>query len=321
MLKFKNVLYIYSDAVDNSAALKKVVKLTKKNQANLTVLFTMTDDPLPNSLSFAKDKIESYIAKKEAKRDSIIAELSNSISIKKESIYSNSYIEVIKKIQQHSYDLLIKPSENEGVIGKIFGSNDMGYLRQSPCPVWLIKNEEKDESQSIIAAIDVSSDYPEDEITFRKKLNIDVLNTAIAIAEFSGYRLKIISAWSAKYESSLRDPSIMNINPDGVNEYVHELKKQHLVDFDAFMASAKNTLGKEVIDSINPECISIKGSPNVVIPEYAKQINTDLVVMATVARVGIPGLLIGNTAENILYQLDQSVLAIKPAGFNSLIAE
>jgi nucleotide-binding universal stress UspA family protein len=41
----------------------------------------------------------------------------------------------------------------------------------------------------------------------------------------------------------------------------------------------------------------------------------DLVVMGTVARTGIMGLLIGNTAETILDQLDCSVLAVKPEGF------
>lgn len=43
----------------------------------------------------------------------------------------------------------------------------------------------------------------------------------------------------------------------------------------------------------------------------------DLVVMGTVARTGVAGLIIGNTAEAILEQVNCSVLAIKPAGFKS----
>ena len=41
----------------------------------------------------------------------------------------------------------------------------------------------------------------------------------------------------------------------------------------------------------------------------------DLVVMGTVSRTGIPGLLIGDTAEVILNNLECSVLAVKPTGF------
>lgn len=41
----------------------------------------------------------------------------------------------------------------------------------------------------------------------------------------------------------------------------------------------------------------------------------ELIVMGTVSRSGIAGLLIGNTAEKVLRQVDSSVLAIKPEGF------
>jgi nucleotide-binding universal stress UspA family protein len=37
--------------------------------------------------------------------------------------------------------------------------------------------------------------------------------------------------------------------------------------------------------------------------------------MGTVARTGIRGFFMGNTAETILEQIDCSVLAIKPEGF------
>jgi len=40
-------------------------------------------------------------------------------------------------------------------------------------------------------------------------------------------------------------------------------------------------------------------------------------VMGTVGRVGLPGLLIGNTAETILGRVGCAVLAIKPEGFQT----
>ena len=42
-------------------------------------------------------------------------------------------------------------------------------------------------------------------------------------------------------------------------------------------------------------------------------------VMGTVARTGIPGLLIGNTAETVLDRARCSVLAVKPSDFRSPI--
>ena len=50
-------------------------------------------------------------------------------------------------------------------------------------------------------------------------------------------------------------------------------------------------------------------------PSLARRKRVDLVVMGTVARTGVPGLFIGNTAEAILNQVQCSVLAAKPDGF------
>lgn len=50
-------------------------------------------------------------------------------------------------------------------------------------------------------------------------------------------------------------------------------------------------------------------------PQLIKDLGAELVVMGTVGRTGIPGFIIGNTAETILNQIECSVLAVKPDGF------
>jgi universal stress protein E len=62
-----------------------------------------------------------------------------------------------------------------------------------------------------------------------------------------------------------------------------------------------------------------EGDPGYVIPEYAREKGIDLVVMGTVGRSGIPGLLVGNTAERVFGQIECSMLAVKPEGFVSPI--
>ncbi|MCZ7543179.1 MAG: universal stress protein [Anaerolineae bacterium] len=53
------------------------------------------------------------------------------------------------------------------------------------------------------------------------------------------------------------------------------------------------------------------------IPKLAVRHKIDLIVMGTASRTGISGFLIGNTAENVLRQVNISVLAVKPEGFVS----
>jgi universal stress protein E len=64
-----------------------------------------------------------------------------------------------------------------------------------------------------------------------------------------------------------------------------------------------------------------EGLPESVIESVAKNIDAELVVMGTVGRTGIPAALIGNTAEHVLDQLSCDVLALKPSGFVSPLAE
>ena len=61
----------------------------------------------------------------------------------------------------------------------------------------------------------------------------------------------------------------------------------------------------------------LKGEAASVIRELSGQLGADLIVMGTVARSGIPGFIIGNTAEDVMQNIDASILAVKPEGFVS----
>ena len=89
----------------------------------------------------------------------------------------------------------------------------------------------------------------------------------------------------------------------------------HAVNLDALIREVANNLGQETLDYLKPQTHLVKGRARKEIPELAKRIEADLVVMGTVGRTGVPGFIVGNTAEMILAQIDCSVLAIKPPGF------
>ena len=74
-------------------------------------------------------------------------------------------------------------------------------------------------------------------------------------------------------------------------------------------------VAKHDLAEISNKVHLLKGDAAGVISGLAKKTGAELVVMGTVARTGIPGFLIGNTAERILHELDCSVLTVKPRGF------
>ena len=65
----------------------------------------------------------------------------------------------------------------------------------------------------------------------------------------------------------------------------------------------------------------IKLDPSFALSSHAKEQNADLVLMGTVARSGLTGMVIGNTAARILENLECSVLAVKRDSFVSRITE
>ena len=71
------------------------------------------------------------------------------------------------------------------------------------------------------------------------------------------------------------------------------------------------------VDSENIELI--EGRAPETIETFVRDNAVDLVVMGTVARSGLAGKLIGNTAEQILDRIECSVLAMKPYDFQSPI--
>jgi nucleotide-binding universal stress UspA family protein len=77
----------------------------------------------------------------------------------------------------------------------------------------------------------------------------------------------------------------------------------------------RQLLGDDSYNVINPGLHLLKGPAQKAIPVAVKNLQADLVVIGTVARTGVSGFLIGNTAEEILDHLSCSVLAVKPTDF------
>jgi len=71
---------------------------------------------------------------------------------------------------------------------------------------------------------------------------------------------------------------------------------------------------KEAAEFLKPKTHLVKAARRE-IPVLAQQLEVDLVVMGTVARTGIPGLIMGNTAEASSSSSIARWLAIKPPGF------
>lgn len=316
MKQFKKILYVSEGDTDQTSAMARAVTLAENNQAELTVIAVMPSIPESTRM------IQGGVGRTELQRamlgehrqslESLIEPYLQRIRAKIDVFTGTTFLEVIRAVLRDRYDLVIKPAENPDFVQRLFGSDDMHLLRKCPCPVWLMKPGEQSNYGNILAAVDFDPLGPGIE---EQTLNQQILDLSASLALSDFAALHLAHAWEALAEGKIE---IWSENPaDAAAAYVEGERSSHEAGLYHLGEWLKNQLGTDAFDYLSPRFHLRKGPARRVISALAEELKVDLIVMGTVARTGISGLIIGNTAEAIFEQVNCSVLALKPAGFVS----
>lgn len=139
----------------------------------------------------------------------------------------------------------------------------------------------------------------------RDSLNPLILQLASSMARKEAGELHIVHVWHLFGD---RYAGIHGMTGKDVQVAKAQEKMLHKQRFDGLLSRIDFT-------DLKPQVRLIEGDPDECIPELVMEQSIDLLVMGTVSRTGIAGFLIGNTAEEVLKQVDCSVLTLKPEGF------
>ena len=321
MNRFRNILCVISaDDEGNAAVVGRAVALAEHNQARLTLLDVAPQITagigMPEAGPMSADLQVWMVKEREAFLSAMAEPHRQRVGIHTRVAIGTPFIEVIRQVLREGCDLVIKAPEDPGWLDRLFGSDDLHLLRKCPCPVWMIKPRPSGKFGCIVAAVDVDDSYPADEVEGRRALNRQVMEmaTSLALSEFA--ELHVVHAWEAIGEGAMRS-GFMGTDEAKVEAYVHEVEHHHEERLDALIQETTGRLGPEATGYLKPMPHLKKGWARKEIPAMIRELGADLVVMGSVARTGISGLLMGNTAEMILTQIDCSVLAAKPQGFVS----
>lgn len=318
MQRFKDILYVAAPGSIDHVALERAVTLADNNQARLTVVEVIDQMPritkLIDQILLLEEFQEKIVAGHRQRLEELVAPWRKKMEIQTKVLIGIPFLEIIREILRNGHDLVIKTAESGGLLDRVFGSDDMHLLRECPCPVWLVKSESPKVFHRILAAVDVDDYYPPEELNTRHQLNLQILEMAssLALSEFA--KLHVVHVWEAVGENSIRG-AFMDLSDDKIIAYIEGVGKQHKKNLNALMGELIARSGRNALEYLKPQVYLLKGYPRKEIPVLAKEIEVDLLVMGTVARTGISGFFMGNTAETILNQLNCSVLAVKPPGF------
>jgi universal stress protein E len=209
-----------------------------------------------------------------------------------------SWLEIIRQVLRDKHDLLLVGTRDRTGLGRmIFGSTAIKLVRRCPCPVWVAKPEPEPAQWNILVASDLTP-VSEKALVLAARLSRITLATIhlLHVVDFPLDQVWSIGLPDAKEEAYRR----------GVRREA-EQALQAQIDH-AGARSLSPAVQIRLVDDVG-------GLPDEGILSFIQENEIDLLVMGTIGRSGITGVMIGNTAERILPELTCSLLAVKPVEF------
>jgi universal stress protein E len=203
--------------------------------------------------------------------------------------HGSSHKTIIAAQQAEGCGLVIKQHLPDTPLMKaLLTPEDWKLLRYCPSPVLIVKTARPWTGGAILAAIDAGSSDMEHRV-----LHSGIVSHGYDIATLAGGTLHMLSAHP--YPMLSAADSVFQLK-ESIQALYRELCKTFQAEFD-----------------VSDECLHIEEGPaDVLIPYIAHKLEAVLTVIGSVARTGLSGALIGNTAEMILDTLDSDVLVLKP---------
>jgi len=307
MQRFKNILLL-AHGGDAAPVLRRAARLAQANEARLTVMDVIApiNDARRLEERLGLDLTTTVRDRRlEALHQLTAPWVDNGVIIHTKVAAGTPFIEAIRAVRNNGFDLLMKAAEPPaGTLQRLFGSLDMHLLRKCPCPVWIDRPGMRESYRSVLAAVDPAGDDD-------PALDRTILQLATSLGRREDAVVHVVHAWDLPGESMLRDG--MARIP------LAELERQLTITRERHEGLVEQLISPYAQGREKPAVHVAKGRPAEVIARVAETVAADLIVMGTVGRTGIPGLIMGNTAEDILQTTQLPVLAVKPAGFVSPI--
>jgi nucleotide-binding universal stress UspA family protein len=308
MRNFHNLVYATTGIGDDTEGLKQALSLARNNQAALKIVLVYPE--VPKNLEVYRETFEaSLLNQVESAVETVRvalkmneAEVSVRVEVKSGDI--PFAIDIIRHVLREAHDLLIKEADpKEG--GKGFSSTDMTLLRKCPCAVWLARPIVRSRKEMRVA-VAIS---PESREEAESALSIRLLRLARSLSDTCSGELDIICCSDYAFEQYLRRNSRVRIPEETMLSAMQQVQTQHQASLGRLIQSSG--IGGTY------HIRYLRGQAEKAIPNFIQINAVDLLVMGTVARSGIAGFFLGNTAENIMAELGCSLLALKPSGFVS----
>jgi nucleotide-binding universal stress UspA family protein len=305
MISLTSILVDVDAVAANHPALDQAVMLAARSGARVKIVDVLPWVP-SSARHFVTADLEHELVEHRRERLKTIAVGLQQVAVETELLRGRPGAALIQEVVRSGHGLLVRSHVRDlAADPRPFGAIDMELLRHCPCPVWLVGAGAPQRPWRILAAIHAN---PADAT--EQALNAVILDWGLTLKGCGDdAQLTILQAWTAFGGSVLRS-------------------RMSSEEFAAFVEAARRTEREALSEFLTPFSgrltdVAVElahGEPEDAIARFVESHGVDVVVMGTVARTGIAGLIMGNTAERVLQRLRGSVLAVKPPGFEAPVA-
>lgn len=272
MLEFNNLLVVINTTSDTQLALEKAA-LIAGSSGRITALL-----PAASSTAEHLDSVETHLQSLREQGLDVTLNRSREKDVLRALLICQ---------HEQQFDLTLKEPEPTSLSDSLFTSPDWKLLRSNSTPVLMVRPGNDRPAAPILAAVEAQ---PADREHL--ELSHQILKLSRDIAQRLDSDLHLFSAAPAP----MQDPMHPDSNP-----------QQQAQDYRQACLGLADRYG------IPAEQVHIgQGPAELLIPEQTRRIGARLLVLGTVARSGLRGVLLGNTAEQILERVDTHVLVIPP---------
>ncbi len=214
------------------------------------------------------------------------------------------FIEIIKEVLENKHDLVMITSGRKTKLGRmVLECPTMDLMQHCPCTLWISKGKALEKNIRVLAALGGKAGRFECGL-----FNAKILRKAAAMAEAMGSELHVVFALPLYGGKGLKGKKLR----PGLEAFVDDLRGQIIEQCGRAVANHQVTLEDERVHLLT-------GAPEAVIPEFVKKDGSDLIVMGSVTRSGVPRLFLGGTAIKVSDQISGAMVAVKPDDFVSLV--
>jgi len=275
---------VIDPTADHQLALVKALLIAKLGGCHVHAFMCVYED-MDEAGRYAsrKDFKRNMLAQADARLEQLMQPCKLSgVPYTTEVIWNSKWVEsVVRAVKKSNCDLAIKSSYQHSRARRFFSKTSDYYLmHHCACPILFTHQAQEWKSDRILACLDLESDDPH-----HARLNHEIMRNAVAFAEIIGMDLYLACAYR----------EVLNGDQLGLANHRGGITREQVGKFYGLAAERIILRQGDTVEALRSIC---------------GEVDPSVVFIGSLARTGIKGRLIGNTAEKLLDIVNGDLLTV-----------